>query len=86
MEQDEKIKEAQEVLNWAIKNQSGSINCKVIEYKKGIYRVQFFTKENKLIMPVQVSEEWIRGSKPAEKIIHDKLKMILTNLEKQSQS
>jgi len=83
MEQDEKIKEAQELLNWAIKHQSGSIHCKVIEYKKGIYRVQFFTKENKLIMPVQVTEDWIKESKPKENILHNRLKMLIANLEKQ---
>jgi hypothetical protein len=83
MEQDEKIKQAQETLNWAIKNQNRAINCKVIEYKKGIYRVQFFTKDNKLIMPVQINEEWVLGSRPAENSIHDRLNMILTNLEKQ---
>ena len=83
MERDEKIKQAQETLNWAIQNQNGTINCKVIEYKKGIYRVQFFTKDNKLIMPVQINEEWVLGSKPTENVINDRLKMLLTNLEKQ---
>ena len=51
MGQDEKIREAQEILNWAITYLSGSITCKVIDYKHENYRVQFFTKETKLLPP-----------------------------------
>ena len=80
MERDEEIKEAQEILNWAITYLSGSITCKVIDYKHENYRVQFFTKENKLIMPVQIPEEWIEDSNPKENFIHDKLKTLLRNL------
>jgi hypothetical protein len=81
MAQDEKIKEAQEMLDWAIMRLNGSIKCKVIDYKHENYRVQVFTKENKLIMPVQIPEEWIKESKPMENLIHDKLKTLLKNLE-----
>jgi hypothetical protein len=81
MGQDEKIKEAQEILNWAIMHLKGSINCKVIDYKHENYRVQVFTKENKLIMPVQVPEEWIKGTNPKENFIYEKLKTLLKNLE-----
>jgi hypothetical protein len=80
MDRDEKIREAQEILNWAITNLSGNITCKVIDYKRENYRVQFFTKENKLIMPVQIPEEWIEDSNPKENFIHDKLKTLLRNL------
>jgi len=81
MGQDEKIREAQELLDWAIMHLNASINCKVIDYKHNNYRVQFFTKENKLIMPVQISEEWIKGSNPKENVIHDRLKILLENLK-----
>jgi hypothetical protein len=81
MGQDEKIREAQEILDWAIMNLNGSIKCKIIYYKYESYQVQFFTKENKLIMPVQIPEEWVKGSNPGENFIHDKLKNLLTNLE-----
>ena len=54
MGQDEKIKEAQEILDWAIMH---------------------------LNMPVQISEEWIKGTNPRENLIHDKLKTLLNNLE-----
>jgi hypothetical protein len=57
MGQDEKIREAQEILNLAIMHLKGSIKCKVIEYKHENYRVQFFTKDDKLIMPIQIPEE-----------------------------
>ena len=52
-----------------------NINCKVIDCKYENYKVQFFTKENKLIMPVQVSEERIQGSNPGQNLIHDRLKI-----------
>jgi hypothetical protein len=80
MERDEKMKEAQEILNWAIMNLNLSINCKVLDYKYENYKTQFLTKENKPIMPVQVSEEWIKGSNPKENLIHERLKALLENL------
>jgi len=39
MGQEEKIREAQEILNWTIMHLNGSINCKVIDYKYGNYQV-----------------------------------------------
>lgn len=80
MDRDEKIKEAQEVLNWAIMHLSLSFHSEVMDYKHENYRVQFFTKENKLIMPVQISEEWIKGSPPSENRIDDRLKALVANL------
>jgi hypothetical protein len=80
MDRDEKVKEAQEVLNWVIMHLNLGINCKVIDYKYENYKVQFFTKENKLIMPVQIPEEWIKGSRPRENLVEDRLKALLANL------
>lgn len=81
MGQDEKIKEAQEILNWAITHLNGSIKCKGIDYKHGNYRVQFLKKDDKPIIPVQIPEEWIKGTNSRENLIHDKLEMLLKNLE-----
>ena len=81
MGQDEKIKEAQQILSWAITHLNGSIKCKVTDYKHGSYRVQFFKKDDKPIMPIQISEEWIKGTNSRENVIHDKLQMLLRNLE-----
>jgi hypothetical protein len=81
MGQDEKIKEVQEILNWAIAHLNGSIKCKSIDYKHGNYRVQFTKKDDKPIMPVQISEDWIKGTNMKENLIHDKLQMLLKNLE-----
>ena len=81
MVQDEKIREAQEVLDWAIMQGNGSIKCKVINYKYNSYRVQFFTKDQKLIMPVQIDEQDVKETKPKENVISDKLKTLLKNLE-----
>jgi hypothetical protein len=78
---DEKMREAQELLDWAIVHLNGSIRCKVIDHKYENYRVQFFTKDNKLIMPVQITEEEIKESNPKENFIPDKLKTLLRNLE-----
>ena len=78
---DEKVREAQELLDWAIVHLNGSIRCKVIDHKHENYRVQFFTKDNKLIMPVQITEEGIKESNPKENFIPDKLKTLLKNLE-----
>ena len=80
MERDEKIREAQEILNWAIAHLSENITCKVIDYKSANYRVQIFTKENKLIMPVQIPEGWVEDSNLQKNFIHDKLKTLLRNL------
>ena len=81
MGKDEMIKEAQEVLNWAIMHLKGSIKCRVLEYKYENYRVQFLKKDDKPIMPIQISEEWIKGTNPKANLIHDKLEILLKNLE-----
>lgn len=81
MGRDEKVREAQELLDWAIMHLNGSIKCKVINYKHENYRVQFFTKDDKLIMPVQITEEEIKESNPKENIAHNKLNTLLRNLE-----
>ncbi len=64
MGQDEKLKEAQEILDWVVTHLNASIKCKVMDYKHENFRVQVFTKENKLIMPVQILEEWIKQTAP----------------------
>ena len=81
MGQDEKIREVQEILNWAITHLNGSIKCKVTDYKHENYRVQFLKKDDKPIMPIQISEEWIKGTNSRDNLIHDKLQILLRNLE-----
>ncbi len=81
MDGDEKTKVAQERLDWAIVSLNGSIRGKVIDYKHKSYRVQFFTKDNKLIMPVQITEDEIGETNPNENSISDKLKLLIRNLE-----
>ena len=81
MDENEKIREAQEILDWAIMRLNGSIKCKVIDYKYRNYKVQFFRKDNKLIMPVQITEDEIKESSPKENIVHNKLNTLLKNLE-----
>lgn len=80
MDREAKIKGAQEVLNWAIMRFNLSFHCKVLDYKYENYRAEFFTKENKLMMPVQIPEEWIEGSHPGEDRLDDRLKALLANL------
>ena len=81
MGQDEKIREVQEILDWAITHLNGSIKCKVTDYKHKNYRVQFSKKDDKPIMLIQISEEWIKGTNSRENLIHDKLQMLLKKLE-----
>ena len=81
MDEGEKMREAQEILDWAIMHLDGSIKCKVIDYKYRNYKVQFLTKDNKLIMPVQITEGEIGETNPKENSIPDKLKTLLRNLE-----
>lgn len=81
MNEDEKIKETQEILNWAIAHLNESIKCKVTQYKHGNYRVQFLKKDDKPIMPVQIPEEWIKGTNSKENVIHKPLEILLKNLE-----
>jgi hypothetical protein len=79
MGEDEKMREAQEVLDWVIMHLNLSIKCKVIDYKHENYRVQVL-KGDRLIMPIQVTEEWVKESNPKENFIPDKLKTLLKNL------
>ena len=81
MGRDEKIREAQEILDWPIKYLNLSITGKITAHKHNNYRVQLFTKENKLIMPIQIPEEWAKESNPKENFVHDKLNTLLNNLD-----
>ncbi len=80
MGQDEKIKGAQEILDWAVIHLNVGIKCKVMDYKHGSYRVQVL-KGDRLVMPIQIAEENVRESNPKENVIPDKLKTLLKNLE-----
>ena len=52
MGQDEKIREAQGILNGAIAHLNKRLKCKVTDYKHGNYRVQFLKKDEKPVMPI----------------------------------
>ena len=80
MGRDEKIREAQEILDWVIMHLNLSIKCKVVDYKHESYQVQVL-KGGRLIMPIQIAEENVKESNPKENFIPDKLKTLLTNLE-----
>ena len=82
MGQDEKVKKAQEVLDSVIIYLNVGLNGKITDYKHNYYRVQIFTKENKLIMLVQIPEEWVKESNPKENFVHDQLTLLLRNLER----
>ncbi len=84
MDRDEKVKEAEEVLNGATVYLKLSFHCKVIDYKHENYKVQFLTKENKLMMPVQIPEEWIQGCHPKENLLNERLELLVSNLRNYS--
>ena len=81
MDKDEKIRETQEVLDWVITHLNLSIKCKVIDYKHENYRVQVLIGD-KLGMPIQIPEEWVKESNPKENVVHDILKTVLKNLDR----
>ncbi len=81
MDKDEKIREAQQLLDWVIIHSNLNIKCKVIDYKRENYRVQVL-KEDKLVMPIQVAEQDLKEINPNENFIPDKLKTLLANLER----
>jgi len=80
-----RIEDAQKILDWAIESLNLSIKCMVINYKDEKYKVQFFTKENKLIRGVGfgIPEEWVEDTNPMKNAIHDKLRSLLINLEQE---
>ena len=81
MDKEGKIREAEEILNRMIANLNLTISCKVTGYKHENYQVKCFAKDNRLIMPLLIAEEWVKESNLKENIIHDKLKTLLKNLE-----
>ena len=80
MGQDEKIREAQEVLDWVTMRLGFSIKCKVTGYKHENYRIQVL-KGDRLNMPIQVSEEWVKETNPKENFIPNQLEILLRNLD-----
>ncbi len=84
MDRDEKVKEAEEVLNWGIMHLNLSFHCTVVDYKHENYKVQFLTKENKLMMPVQIPEEWIQGCHRKENGIDERLELLISNVRNHS--
>jgi hypothetical protein len=81
MEKDEKVREAEEIINWAILHLNTKIKCKVTNYKHGNFGVQFYTDKDKPIMLTQVSEAWVKETNSTSKAIGDQLKLLLSNLE-----
>ena len=81
-----KMEDAQRKLEWAIESLNLSIKCMVINYKDKKYKVQFFTRENKLIRAVgfNISEEWIRDTIPMKDDIRGELKSLLIDLEEET--
>ena len=80
MGQDEKIREAQEILDWVTMHLNLRIKCKVMDYKHENYRVQIL-KGGKPVMQIQVTEESVKESNPKENFIPDKLETLLRNLD-----
>ncbi len=78
--QEEKVREAQEVLDWVTMQLRLSVKCRVIDCKHGNYRVQVL-KGDRLVMPIEVAEQWVKESKVKGSSISDSLRTLLTNLE-----
>ena len=83
-----KIEDAQRKLEWAIESLDLGIKCMVISYKDEKYKVQFFTREDKLIRAVgfNISGEWIKDTIPTKDEIQDELKSLLIDLEEEAKT
>ncbi len=81
MEADEKVRWAQDIINWAILELHASIKGTVTRYKHDNFSVQFCSKDDKLIMHTQISEAWIKATNPTDKVVSDQLKLLITNLQ-----
>jgi hypothetical protein len=81
-EKGRRIKEADEVIRWAISHLKRNIKCKITDYKKHNFRVQFFSPEDNLIIPTEIPEEWVIGTRPNENIVYDQLELLCKNLDK----
>jgi hypothetical protein len=81
-----RVEDAQRKLEWAIESLNLSIKCMVISYKDEKYKVQFFTREDRLIRAVgfNISGEWIRDTIPMKDDIHGELKTLLVDLEEEA--
>ncbi len=81
-----RIENAQKILDWAIGSLHLDIKCMAINYKDDKYKVQFFTRENKVIRGVGISipEEWIRDTNPVKNDIHVELESLLIKLKQEA--
>ncbi len=79
-EKEKRMRKADEVIRWVISYAKETIKCKVTDYKKHNFRVQFFSSEDKLIMPTEIPEEWVSRTKPEENIVHYQLELLCKNL------
>ena len=81
-----RIENAQKTLDWAIESLDFSIKCMVINHRHEKYKVQFFTKKNRLIRGVgsDIPEEWIEDTSPMKDDIRDELKSLLRDLEQEA--
>ena len=80
MGRDEKIRGAQEILDWVVMRLNLSITCKVMDYKHENYRVQIL-KGGQSLIQIQVTEESVKDSNPKENSIPDRLETLLRNLD-----
>lgn len=73
-------------MEWAIESLDLNIRCLVISYKAAKFRVQFFTRESKLIRVEgsSISEEWIRETDPMNDQIQEELKKFMLDLEEEA--
>lgn len=75
--------DAQEIIEGTIRHLRLGIRCEVKGYRNENYLTDFFTRENELIERVNIPEEWVEDSDPAENVIRDELRSLLKKLEKE---
>ncbi len=81
---DERIRQAQEKLDFAIKKLNLNIRCEVMNHKDDKFPTQFFTRENKLIIASNIHEDWIEDTNIKEDFIDPKLQKFLTKINRRA--
>ncbi len=85
---EKEIQKAQRILDETIGILKENIECEVLAYDKGRYKIRFFTKGRRegKGMKVKIPEEWIEDTSPSDNNIRDELKSLLKSLEGKSRS
>jgi hypothetical protein len=82
---DERIKQAQDKLDWLIKKLDLTIKCKVMNYGDNLeYSVRFLTQDDKLIEKRPINEDLIDDTHPENNYWPDELRSKLIDIDRRA--